>query len=53
MILKTSPGGQVIPLGLGCRASLAAHLEPGDIFKITGQGLDFYTVLFQTPYPFA
>ena len=28
----TTPGGQVIPLGLGCRASLAAHLDPGDIF---------------------
>ena len=49
----TTPGGQVIPLGLGCRASLAGHLDPGDIFQITRQGLDFYTVLFQTPYPFA
>jgi aminopeptidase N len=49
----TTPGGQVIQLGLGCRASLAAHLDPGDIFQITRQGLDFYTVLFQTPYPFA
>ncbi len=49
----TTPGGQVIPLGLGCRASLAAHLDPGDIFQITRQGLDFYTALFQAPYPFA
>jgi aminopeptidase N len=48
-----TPGGQVIPLGLACRASLAAHLDPGDIFQITRQGLDFYTELFQTPYPFA
>jgi aminopeptidase N len=48
-----TPGGQVIPLGLGCRASLAAHLDPGEIFQITRQGLDFYTALFQTPYPFA
>ena len=48
-----TPGGQVIPFGLGCRASLAAHLDPGDIFQITRQGLDFYTALFQTPYPFA
>src|SRR5215470_5923623 len=49
----TTPGGQVIPLGVGCRASLAAHLEPGDMLQITRQGLDFYTALFQTPYPFA
>jgi aminopeptidase N len=49
----TTPGGQVIPLALGCRASLAAHLDPGEIFRITRQGLDFYTALFQTPYPFA
>jgi aminopeptidase N len=49
----TTPGGQIIPLGLGCRASLAAHLDPGDIFQITRQGLDFFTGLFQTPYPFA
>jgi aminopeptidase N len=49
----TTPGGQMIPLGLACRASLAAHLDPGDIFQITRQGLDFYTELFQAPYPFA
>jgi aminopeptidase N len=49
----TTPGGQVIPLGLGCRASLAAHLDPGEIFQITRQGLDFYTALFEAPYPFA
>jgi aminopeptidase N len=49
----TTPGGQVIPLGVSCRASLAAHLDPGDMLQITRQGLDFYTALFQTPYPFA
>jgi aminopeptidase N len=49
----TTPGGQVIPLGLACRASLAAHLDPGDIFQLTRQGLDFYTAAFQTPHPFA
>jgi aminopeptidase N len=49
----TTPGRQMIPLGLACRASLAAHLDPGDIFQITRQGLDFYTALFQSPYPFA
>jgi aminopeptidase N len=30
-----------------------AHLDPGDIFQLTRQGLAFYTALFQTPYPFA
>jgi aminopeptidase N len=49
----TTPGGQVIPLALACRASLAEHLEAGDMFAITRQGLDFYTGLFGTGYPFA
>jgi aminopeptidase N len=49
----TTPRGQVIPLGLACRASLAEHLDSDDIFSITRLGLDFYTGLFQTDYPFA
>jgi aminopeptidase N len=49
----TTPSGQVIPLGLACRASLAGHLEPDDMFAITKQGLDFYVRLFGTDYPFA
>jgi len=48
----TTPGGQVIPLGLACRASLAEYLEPGDVLAITKQGLDFYERLFGTGYPF-
>ena len=48
-----TPHGQVIPLGLACRASLAEHLDSDDIFSITRLGLDFYTGLFQTDYPFA
>ena len=48
----TTPGGQVVPLGLACRASLAEHLEPGDMLAITKQGLDFYERLFGTGYPF-
>jgi aminopeptidase N len=51
--VHTTPRGQVIPLGIACRASLAEHLEAGDIFAITRSGLDFYTGLFQTDYPFA
>jgi aminopeptidase N len=49
----TTPDGQVIPLGLACRASLAEHLEAADIFVVTRQGLDFYERLFGTEYPFA
>ena len=49
----TTPGGQVIPLGLGCRASLAAFLEGDEVFGITGQGFDFFSALFGTGYPFA
>ncbi len=49
----TTPGGQVIPLGLACRASLAEYLEPADMFGITRQGLDYYTKLFDGPFPYA
>ena len=49
----TTPRGQVIPLGLACRASLAEHLDAEDITLITRQGLDFFTGLFQGDYPFA
>jgi aminopeptidase N len=48
----TTPDGQVIPLAIACRQSLAAHLEAGDMFTVTRQGLDFFTQLFDSPYPF-
>ena len=48
----TTASGQVIPLGLACRASLAGHLEPEDMFAISGRGFDFYAGLFGTDYPF-
>ncbi|HEY0933696.1 MAG TPA: aminopeptidase N [Trebonia sp.] len=48
-----TPSGQVIPLGLACRQSMLAYLEPDDVFTITRQGFDYYTELFGTPYPFA
>jgi aminopeptidase N len=49
----TTPGGQVIPLGLACRVSLAEHLETSGMLGITRVGLDFYEGLFGTAYPFA
>ncbi len=48
----TTPAGQVIPLGLACRASLAEHLEAADMFAITKLGLDFYVRLFGIDFPF-
>jgi aminopeptidase N len=48
----TTPGGQVIPLGLACRASMAGFLAAEDILDTTRRGLDYYTELFQTDYPF-
>jgi aminopeptidase N len=49
----TTPQGQVIPLGLACRQSLAEFLEADDILTITREGLDYYTGLFGIGYPFA
>ena len=49
----TTPGGQVVPLGLACRASMADYLEADDILDTTRKGLDYYTGLFATDYPFA
>ncbi|HUD80856.1 MAG TPA: aminopeptidase N [Streptosporangiaceae bacterium] len=48
----TTPAGQVIPLGLACRASLADYLEAADMFTLTKQGFDYYTQLFGAGYPF-
>ena len=41
-----------VPLGAWTRRSLAAHLDPGEIFEVTRQGMDFYADLFARPYPF-
>ena len=49
----TTARGQVIPLGLACRASLAGYLDADDILDTTRKGLDYFTHLFQTDYPFA
>jgi aminopeptidase N len=49
----TTPRGQVIPLGLACRTSLAADLDAGDILDVTRTGLDYYPALFHSDFPFA
>jgi aminopeptidase N len=41
-----------IPLGLYCRASLAEHLDPEELFRVTKQGFEFYHRVFDYPYPF-
>ncbi|MFF5210699.1 aminopeptidase N [Streptosporangium sp. NPDC000396] len=41
-----------IPLGLYCRASLAEHLDPDNLFEITRQGFDFFHKVFGLRYPF-
>jgi aminopeptidase N len=48
----TTPAGQLIPLGLACRQSLAGYLDPADMLTITRQGLDYFTGLFGA-YPYA
>jgi aminopeptidase N len=41
-----------IPLGIACRQSLAAYLDPEEIFEVTRQGFDFYHAAFGIKYPF-
>ena len=41
-----------IPLGLYCRQSLARYLDPGELFEITRQGLDYFEERFSYPYMF-
>lgn len=41
-----------IPLGLYCRASLAEHLDPDNLFEVTRQGFDFFHEVFGVRYPF-
>ena len=41
-----------IDIGLYCRKSLARHLDTGELFDITKQGLTFFAEFFDFPYPF-
>ncbi|MGH3302932.1 MAG: aminopeptidase N, partial [Streptosporangiaceae bacterium] len=49
----TTPGGQVIPLAVACRQSMAPYLEADDVLLTTRQGLDYFTELFAGEFPFA
>jgi aminopeptidase N len=48
----TTPGGQVIPLGVACRESMVPFMDVADILLVTRQGLDYFTGLFGGDYPF-
>ena len=41
-----------IPLGIFCRQSLAAYLDPGELFEVTRQGFDYFHQAFGIKYPF-
>jgi aminopeptidase N len=41
-----------VPMALYCRASLAEHLEPDEMFEITRAGMAFFSDAFGQPYPF-
>ncbi|HEX6257340.1 MAG TPA: aminopeptidase N [Euzebyales bacterium] len=42
-----------VPMALYCRASLAEHLEPDEMFEITRAGMAFYADAFGLAYPFS
>ncbi len=39
-------------IGLFCRKSLAKHMDAGELFELTKQGLTFFSDFFDFPYPF-
>ncbi len=45
-------GEKSIPLGIYIRNSLAQHLDPEEIFKVTKQGFAFFESVFGLAYPF-
>ena len=45
-------GEKKIPLGIYCRKSLASHLDPDVIFKVTKQGFAYFEKVFGLAYPF-
>ncbi|MFN0281999.1 MAG: aminopeptidase N [Kineosporiaceae bacterium] len=49
----TSRDGRTVPLGVFCRASLAEHLDAGNVMDVTRSGFAFFEQLFDRVYPFA
>jgi aminopeptidase N len=47
------PDGQIVPLGIYCRPSLAEFLDADEIFDVTRQGFDWFQEKFAYDYPFA
>jgi aminopeptidase N len=52
LVDETGDGRVVIPLGLYCRASLAAHMDAERLFAETKQGFRYYHQAFGVRYPF-
>lgn len=48
----TSRDGRTVPLGVFCRASLAEHLDAGDVMDVTRAGFAYFEELFDLAYPF-
>jgi aminopeptidase N len=48
----TTPSGQVVPLTLACRQSMAGFLDADEMLETTKAGLDYFTGLFGADYPF-
>ncbi len=48
-----TPDGEVIPVAVACRRSLAGYLDADDLVRTVRQGLDYYPAAFGRPYPFA
>jgi aminopeptidase N len=45
-------GEKVVPLGIYCRKSLAANLDPDEIFQHTKEGFAYFEQIFGLAYPF-
>ncbi|MEU1124467.1 aminopeptidase N [Streptomyces sp. NPDC005899] len=45
--------GQVVPLGIYCRPSLAEYLDADEVFAVTRQGFEWFQEKFDYAYPFA
>jgi aminopeptidase N len=41
-----------VPLGVWSRRSLAPFVDAGEMFAVTGQGIDYFANLFARPFPF-